>query len=204
MVFGKPCVAPGIRVASFDVAADDRSGQPFAVDVADGSARVPAEDSDGGVLVRLGERAVAVVPQQRAAVGARDVQVGVAVEIEVGSDAALAPEGEAGAGLLGHVDEPAVPTLRKSARRRQPASRFPLVALVARVAVHDEEVEPAVAVVVEPAEPAARHRRRVRRLVPAERAVPEAEPARPRRRRRTQRFPGLRAPARTRTGYRTR
>ena len=45
-----------------------------------------------------------------------------------------------------------------------------------RVRVDDEEVEPAVRVVVQPAEPAAHHRRRVQGLPVTERTLAEVEP----------------------------
>ena len=169
----EPKLGLGNPVRLVDVAADDEVGQAVAVEIPGGGARMPAEHADGGVLVRLGEL-LAVVPEQRAAVGAGHVQVGVAVAVEIGRNATLAPKRHAGARLLGDVGEPALP-VSEEPRRRQPAARLPFVALVPRVAVHDEEVEPAVAVVVEPAEPAARHRGRIRGLVPAECPVPEPE-----------------------------
>ena len=78
-----------------DVAMDDEVGPPVAVDARQRRPCASRRPGVGGALFRFGEL-LAVVPEQRAAIGARDVQVGVAVVIEVGSDAALAPEGDAG------------------------------------------------------------------------------------------------------------
>ncbi len=60
--------------------------------------------------------------------------------------------------------------------RRQAAVRLPAVGVRVRVRVDDEQVLPAVVVVVEPADPAAHHRLVVVRHPEAERALAEVEP----------------------------
>ena len=109
----------------------------------------------------------------------------MAVAVEVGGDAALAADrrGPRRSRSVTSVKRP--PHVAEQPARGQAAGREPLVALVLRVAVDDVEVEPAVAVVVEPAEAAADHRHRVDGDAVAERAVPEAQAALARRRRGT-------------------
>ena len=68
------------------------------------------------------------------------------------------------------------PTFSNSWLRRQPAVRVPRLRVGARVRVDCEQVEPAVAVVVEPADPAAHHRLALVRDPEAERALREVEP----------------------------
>src|SRR5207237_5904261 len=58
---------------------------------------------------------------------------------------------------------------------RKAAVLLPLRDIAVGIRVDDEEVEPAVVVVVEPAEPAAHHRAYVVRHPVAERALPEVE-----------------------------
>ena len=130
----------------------------------------------------LGEGAVAVAPEQRVvAVRGRVVarrrheEVGLAVVVEVGRDAAAAAELQVCAGAAADVLEPAAHVVEERAARQPAALRPPDVVLVA-VGVDDEEVEPAVVVVVEPAEAAAHHRRLLVRHPEPERGVPEVEP----------------------------
>ena len=79
------------------------------------------------------------------------------VVVEVGGDAAVPPQREVGArARLTSTKRP--PTLWKSALRGRPPLLRPAVVVDVRVRVDDEEVEPAVVVVVEPAEAAAHHR----------------------------------------------
>ena len=123
----------------------------------------------------LREPAVAVVPQQLVALGGRDVQVRVAVAVEVGRDTALAPNRAPGAGRGRDVDEAAVVVAVQS-RPGEPAAGRVRADVALPVAVHHEEVEPAVAVVVDEAQPAAHHRRGVVGDAVPERALPEVEP----------------------------
>ena len=151
------------------VAGDEQVEPAVAVDVADGGAGVPAGLVDPGRLRALGERAVAVVPEERVVGVACDVvargrheQVGRPVAVEVRCDAAAPAHGEAGARRGGDVLEPALHVVEQAASRKAP------VGVVAgdvrlRVRVDHVQVEPPVAVVVEPAEAAAHHRLSCRR-----------------------------------------
>ena len=98
----------------------------------------------------------------------------MAVEIQVGGDTALSPDGEPGSGLLRHVGEATLDVSEETARR-QPARRPPAGSIAFGVAVDDEEIEPAVLVVVEPAQAAADHRGRIGLLAEAEGSMPEAK-----------------------------
>ena len=100
----------------------------------------------------------------------RHVDVGVAVEVEVGGDASAPSQWRsAPASALTSVNCPLDVAVERAPR--QPASCLPRAHVRLRVRVDDEQVEPAVRVVVEPAEPAAHHRRRVARHSEAEGAV---------------------------------
>src|SRR5436190_1856549 len=75
-------------------------------------------------------------------------------------DAALAADAYARPRGGGHVDEPAVDVPEETAPRKA-AVRLPVADVPVRVRVDGEEVEPAVPVVIEPADAAAHHRRHV-------------------------------------------
>ncbi len=178
---GKPAAEPGIG-SCVGVARDEQIGAPVAVHVADGGAGVPARRVDSGRARALGEGAVAVPPEQRVVAvggdvvaGGRHEQVGVPVLVEVGGDAAVAAELQVGARAAAHVLE-APPDVVEERAPRQAALRRPEVVLVVRVGVDDVEVEPAVVVVVEPAEAASHHRIRLVRDPEPECGLPEVEP----------------------------
>ena len=94
---------PGNRVLDrqvrVGVAGDEEVGPPVAIHVRDRRARMPAGRSDAGRPRALGERAVAVVPEQLVVDRRRDVEIGEAVAVEVGGDAAVAADREVGAAI---------------------------------------------------------------------------------------------------------
>ena len=176
----------GQRVVDVGVARDEEVEAPVAVHVRDGRARVPAGRVDPRRLRALRERAVAVVPEDgvvgvpaRVVPGGGDDEVGRAVAVEVARDAAAAAHRETRARLSRDVHEPAVHVVEQAAPR-EPATGGVRGDVGVRVRVHDVEVEPAVAVVVEPAEAAAHHRRLVAGHAEAERALADVEPDAPR------------------------
>ena len=156
------------------VAGDEEIGAAVAVHVGDRCAGMPAEGDDAGLARALGERAVAVVPEEHVVRRRRHVEVGVAVAVEVGGDAALAANGHVGVRRLRHVHEPAAHVAEQGAGRRAAVLR-PQRELRVGVVVDREEVEPAVVVVVEPADSAAHHRLLFRRQAVPERALLEVE-----------------------------
>ena len=162
------------RLVEVGVAGHDEVRPPVAVEVARRRTGVPAEGIDPRLLRSLGEAPVAVVPQQPAELGRRHEEVGMAVEIQVGGDTALSPDGEPGSGLLRHVGEATFDVSEETARR-QPARGFPAGSIAFGVAVDDEEIEPAVLVVVEPAQAATDHCGRIGLLAEAEGSMPEAK-----------------------------
>ncbi len=172
---GEPLRGPGDGAVHVGVPGDEQVGPAVAVDVTDGRPRVPADGRGAGGLGPLGEGSVALVPQERAGLHARHVQIRVAVEIEVRRHAAVAADGEIGAGAGADVDEGALDVVVQGAPG-QPARLFPPADLLFGVRVDRIEVEPAVAVVVEPADPRPRHRRRVGRDLPPKRTLPEVDP----------------------------
>ena len=99
----------------------------------------------------------------------------MAVAVEVGRDAAVPLDGDVRVRAGADVHELPVHVVEERAAR-QAAVRLPVGDVGVGVRVDDEEVEPAVVVVVEPAEAAAHHRLGVVRHAEAERALPEVEP----------------------------
>ena len=134
------------------VAGDEQVGSAVAVHVRDGGTGVPAERDDAVRARTLGEGAVAVVPEQLVALRRRDVEIRVAVPVEVGCDAAFAANGAAGVRPAGDVHEPAVVVPEEGGARQPTAGGVPADVSLA-VAVDDEQVRPAVVVVVQPASP---------------------------------------------------
>ena len=102
--------------------------------------------------------------------GRRDVEVGVAVAVEVGRrhSRCRALRDRRRSALLTFTKLPC--TLWKSALRGRPPCVVPGADVRVGVRVDDEQVDPAVVVVVEPAEPAAHHRRRVGGSTPKRKA----------------------------------
>ena len=175
---------PGHGSVDVGITGDEQVGAPVAVHVADGGARVPARLVDPGRAGAFRERAVAVAPEQRVVAvrggvvaRRRHEQVGLAVLVEVGRDAAGAAELHVGAGAAADVLEPPAHVVEERAAR-QPAALRPLDVVLVAVRVDDEEVEPAVVVVVEPAEAAAHHRLLLVRDPEPEPCVREVEPDR--------------------------
>ena len=147
------------RLGEIRVAGDEQVGPAVAVDVRHRCPRVPAEGVDAGGFGALAERAVAVVPEELVVGRRRDEQVRVPVAVEVRGDAAVPLDGEVGVRAPAHVHERPLDVVEERAPR-EAAVALVAGAIGARVRVHDEQVEPAVAVVVEPAEPASHHRAR--------------------------------------------
>ena len=175
MVRRVPRRRPRDRSVRLRVAGDEEVGPTVAVDVADGGAGVPAEGDDARGARALGEGAVPVVPEELVVGGGRDEEVGATVAVEVGGDAALAFDVESRVGLSRDVDEMPVVVAEELAVRQRATPEVGV-----GVAVDDEQVDPAVVVVVEPANAPAHHRRRVRADAVAERALAEIEPDLPR------------------------
>ena len=97
------------------------------------------------------------------------------VEVEVGGDAAVPAKRKVGPRAAAHVLEPSAHVPEEGAPGEAAAS-LRRGDVDVRVRVDDEQVEPAVAVVVEPAEAAAHHRGRIQRHAEAESAVSEGQP----------------------------
>ena len=166
----------GDRGVEVGVAGDEEVGQPVTVHVAHRRTGVPAVVVDPRLARPLGEGPVPAVPQQGVVGGGRDVEIGAAVEVEVGGDASVASEREVGSRAPADVDERAALVVEERAPW-QVALLLPSRDVVDRVGVDDEQVEPSVAVVVQPAEAPSHHRpvvSAVRRE--AERALTETQP----------------------------
>ena len=163
------------RSVEIRVAGDEQIGAAVAVDVGHRSARVPAEGVDPGGRRTFGERAVAVVPEQLVVGRRRDQEVGVAVSVEVRRHAALPADCEVRTRLLADVEERA-PDVVEERAARQPTVLLPTTSIRVGERVDDEQVEPAVAVVVEPADTPSHHRGQVVGDAEAEGAVAEVEP----------------------------
>ena len=174
VVVGKAGGGAGNRDVDVGVAGDEEVGPPVPVHVADRSARVPAVRADAGRASALRKRAVAVVPEQLVVARRRHVEIRVAVAVEICGHAPLTADGEVRSRAPAHVGEATAPVAEQR-RSRQATARTPAVDVGLRVRVHHEEIEPAVVVVVERAEPAAGHRRRVGRDAEAKRALAEIE-----------------------------
>ena len=147
----------GHRLVRVGVARDEDVRATVAVDVGDRGAGVPA-----GVRERLlPEGSAARVPEDLRAARRRDDEVRPVVAVQIGRDAPVALHREIGVRRVADVAEPAVRVLEER-RPREAAVRVPLRRVGARVRVDGEEVEPAVVVVVEPADSSAHHRAVVR------------------------------------------
>ena len=99
----------------------------------------------------------------------------MAVQVEVGRDAAVAAELQVCARAAAHVDEPPAHVVEQGTARQATVLRPAHVVLV-RVGVDDEQVEPAVGVVVDPAQAGAHHRLGLVVDAEAECALLEVEP----------------------------
>ena len=181
MVRGEPRRRARQLAVRVGVARDEEVEPPVAVHVGDGRPGVPAEGAETGLPGALGERPVALVPEERVegvapgvVAGGRDVEIRRAVPVEIGRDAAAAAHREPG-------PRPTVTSSKRPPRLRKrrlvgspPRASKPGMSRLG-VGVDDVEVEPAVPVVVEPADAAAHHRRLVAREAEAERVVAEVE-----------------------------
>ena len=151
-------VRGGVHVG---VSGDEDVGPAVAVDVRDGRARVPAvraEGIDAGGVRAVGERPVAVVPEEHVVGVRRDEKVGVAVTVEVGRDATVPLDGRVRVRSAADVGEAASADVFEESATRQAALRCPSAGVRVGVRVDDEEVESAVVVVVQPAEATPHHR----------------------------------------------
>ena len=156
------------------VARDEEVGPAVAVHVRHGRAGVPAEGHQPVGSRALAEGAVAVVPEHPVADRRGHVEVGVAIAVEVGGDAAVAADLQPGARARGHVDEPPAHVVEELAAR-QAAVPQPAREIRVRVRVDDEQVHPAVVVVVDPADAAAHHGGGIAGHAVAERALAEVD-----------------------------
>ena len=153
------------------VTGDEDVRPPVPVHICDGRSGVPAVRG----VERLGpEGAVAVVPEDVDTRRRGDDEVGVAVAVQVGRDAARALDPDTGVRGVADVHEPAVDVLEECALR-QSAVALPDGHVRVGVGVDDEEAEPAAVVVVDPADAAAHHRLRVVAHRVAERVLTEVE-----------------------------
>ncbi len=137
---------------------------------------MPAVVVDPRLACALDERASAAVPQQGVVGGGGDVEIRVPVQVEVRRHAPVPAQRHVGPRAAADVDEPALDVVEQGAAG-QPTLLLPAGDVELRVRVDDEEVHPAVVVVVEPAQPAAHHRDGIglgHRV--AERSVAEVEP----------------------------
>ena len=91
-VVGKAGSRAGDREVGVGIARHEEVGTAVAVHIGDRRTRMPAKALDPGSQCALGERAVAVVPEQLVPSIGRDEEVGVAVPVEVRGDAALASD----------------------------------------------------------------------------------------------------------------
>ena len=175
MVRGEPGERFGDRCVRVGVAGHEDVREAVTVHVTHGRARVPAVLGDARRPRDLAEGPVAPVPQQRVVRVRRDVQVRVAVQIDVGRHASVAAQREVRPRAAADVGErPSFVVEEGAAREVAPVP--PAGDVLFGVGVDHEQVEPPVGVVVEPAEPPAHHRRGVRRSVrEAERPVAEPE-----------------------------
>ena len=74
------------------VARDEEVEPPVAVHVGDSGTRVPAERDDARLAGAFGEVAMTVVPEQDVVRRGGDVEVGMAVAVQVGRDTALSAQ----------------------------------------------------------------------------------------------------------------
>ena len=163
------------RTVQVRISGDKEIGEAVTVHVPDGGAGVPAVDADPGRTGALGERAVAVVPEKHALAHGGDIDVRVTVEVEVSGNTPVPADGQVSARFGADVGELAFHVVEQGGAR-QASAVLPAVDLALGVRVHGEEVEPAVLVVVEPADPASQHGPRVRRDLPVKDALLEVQP----------------------------
>ena len=182
VVAGEPACRSGDRRVGVGVAGDEQVRPSVAVHVADRGARMPARRVDPRRPRAFRESAVAVSPEERVVAvggdvvaGSRHVEVGVAVQVEVGRDAAVAAKLQVCARAAAHVDELPADVVEQGTAGQATVLRPAHVVLV-RVGVDDEQVEPAVGVVVDPAQAGAHHRLGLVVDAEAERALREVEP----------------------------
>ncbi len=143
----------GLRV-EIDVIADEKIQPAVAVVIEKRAAGVPAVQARGSLargfrdacfLAHVGERAVAVVMVEHAIAPIGDEQVVQAVVIVIADAAALAPASARHAGFDRHVGERAVAIILEQAAHRSVV--LGPIGLKA-CAVHEENIQPAVMIVV--------------------------------------------------------
>ena len=132
-----------------DVVADEQVEQAVAVEIE--PERRGAERRPAGEAARSGhveERALAGVPEQPVLSDAGDEQVGIAVVVEVADGGAHSVELDIEAGAARHVGKCAVAVVAEQAQRRPPARVAGPVH-----AVDQQDVQPAIGVVIEKCAP---------------------------------------------------
>src|SRR3989441_7696683 len=134
VVVGKAGGGAGDGEVDVGVAGDEEIGTAVAVHICDRRARVPAVAPDPGGPSALGERAVAVVPEQLVLPVGGDEEVGVAVPVEIRGDAALATDREPCSRGAGHVPK-AAPRVPEQRAARKPSALLPLAEVRLRVRV---------------------------------------------------------------------
>ncbi|MBS1252242.1 MAG: hypothetical protein MAG451_01280 [Anaerolineales bacterium] len=138
-------------VVQIDVGSHEEVGPAVVVQVAHDGGAVPLRRGDAGGRSAFGEGAVAVVPEQRVRPVSGDVEVPPAILVEISGDAAVAPHCQIGTRRCTDVGEgAAIVAVQRVAR--EAALLLPEIDLVLGVRVDEVEVQPAVVVVVDPAE----------------------------------------------------
>src|SRR5207245_8338408 len=102
-------------------------------------------------------------------------EIRVAISVEVCCHAPLATDGEVGSRAAADIGEVA-PRVAEERAPRQAAMLLPATDVGLRIRLHDEQIDPAVVVVVEGTQPASGHRRRVGRDTEAKRTLTQVEP----------------------------
>ena len=153
---GESLRVAGIRAVQVGIAGDEQIGPAVAVDVADRGAAVPPEGTRTRRHVQrhiVDETLAGLVPQQHVVALGRHVEIGPAVEVEVGRHAPVAARLDPRTDVVGDVDEPSAVVAVQAARGQLAHLAAPRAPLAVRPGVDDVQVEPAVAVVVDPTQP---------------------------------------------------
>ncbi len=141
----------GLQV-EVDIAGHVKIEAAVVVVIGEGRARRPAAGGDAGRIGDVGERPVTLVAQQHVAAEEGQVDVGPAVVVVVADRDALSPPAAGDAGGDGHVGERPVAVVPVERAARALAVRESRQ----RRSVGEEQVEPAVAVVIEEGDARAR------------------------------------------------
>ena len=106
VVVREPRSGPRYGNVGVGVARDVEVGPAVTVHVPDRGSCVPAVPTDPRCACAFGEGAVAVVPEQLVVARGRDVEIGEAVQVQVGRHAAFPADGEVRFRATAHVREP--------------------------------------------------------------------------------------------------